>query len=137
MIIEEINGVNRSFLMGTKTFVYIHELTGVTKISEVFERLVNKRKKVDGKGNEYFDDQPIECEIKHIDFLSKVFFCLAKTGAGASGFPVDFTEDSASYWLDVIGMERGLWIVNSCVEVYNDMSKKNALAPMEGLKKTA
>lgn len=142
MTTEEINGVKRSFLLGTKTFVYIHELTGVSKIDEVFERLVNKRKKKNLTIENFdpsnvFEDEPIECEIKHLDFVSKVFFCLAKTGAEVSGSPVDFTEAITSYWIDVIGYKKATDIVNNCIESFNGVNEKNALAPrISGLKKT-
>jgi hypothetical protein len=134
MISEEILGKRRSFVLGTKTFKYLHELTGIATINEVFERLVNKRKIIAEDGDVKFSEEPLVTEIEHLDFMAKTFYCLAKTGSELNDEPVDFNEIKTTHWIDIIGYTRASEIILQSVEAYTE---KNRIAPMTGQTKAA
>lgn len=136
MILKEISGKKRAFEFGTRTFVFIHELTGVKVIDEVFERLANKRKKLEIKpgDNDPFESEPIVSEIEHIEFIVKFMFACAKTGSEFNDEPIDYSLAKVYSWFDELGYENSMNLLNQLIEVY---AEKNLKAPLGGLKKEA
>lgn len=131
MIVKEIFGKPRSFEFGTRTFVFLHELTGVKVIDEVFECLANKRKNTEPTTDpeKALSMDPIMSEIEHLDFISKFVFACAKTGAELSDEPIDFNEGKVSAWIDEIGLAASLEIMNTLIQTYTE---KNLKAPIKG-----
>lgn len=135
MIVKTINGKERSFEFGTRTFVFIHQETGVNVIDEVFERLANHRKKLNRKPEDpIFEEEAIASQVEHIDFIVKVVYACAKTGSELNDQPIDFTLAKAYGWFDEMGFEESMDLLNSLISVY---AEKNLKAPVTGLKKEA
>jgi len=136
MIVKEIAGRNRFFEFGTRTFVFIHQETGISVIDDVFERLANRRKRKDEvkEGESIFEEALIVSQIEHIEYIVKVFYACAKTGCELSDEPIDFNLAKVYSWFDHLGYEQAMALLNNLIEVY---TAKNFKALTAGLKKEA
>lgn len=117
MIEKTLDGKIRAFIFSTRTFVFIRELTGVDDIDEVFQRLVNRKKKVDGE-DVSFTEVPIVSHIAHVDFLVKVLLSCAKTASERQKEPIDFDESDIYAWYDEMGVEESFNLINNLTLSY-------------------
>jgi len=129
MISRNIEGRERFFEFGMRTFVFIHKLTGVNDMPEVFERLANKkRSEVEGE----FLDEAIMGQIEHMEFVAKFLFAAAKTASELNEEPIDYNEGSIYAWIDTMGWSDCLSLIQELSEIY---ILKNLKAPRQGPKK--
>lgn len=134
MIEREIDGTTRRFVFGTLTFKILKDITGVKKINEVFERLVNKRVKSDATVSDVFEEDAIADEVDHIDFIVSFLFACAKTASDLKGDVVDFNITKVYGWFDSLGMTSAMNLIKELTEIYTE---KNRPAPETGQSKEA